>query len=89
VKQMLTEEKEKTGRTRREFLKQTLKTTGYIIPAVMVFKAGSTRSWAQSYQSTQESDQNTAADLNQRKRNSSDPCNGFFEKIFKTSCWKW
>jgi hypothetical protein len=82
---MSTEEKGTTGKTRREFLKQTLKTTGYIIPAVMVFKAGSTRSWAQSYQTTQTTQD---SNLNRNRRKSSDPCNGFFEKVSKTSCWK-
>lgn len=62
--------------SRREFLKKTIKTTGYAIPAIMVFKMGSTNAWAQKYESR--GSQN--ADF-------SDPCNGIFEKIFKPQCW--
>ncbi len=62
--------------SRREFLKKTIKATGYTIPAMMVFRMGSTKAWAQKYdvQRSQEA-------------SSSDPCKGVFEKIFKTKCW--
>ncbi len=73
----MSEKNQKTHVSRREFLKQTLKTTGYVIPTVMIFKLGSIDVWAESY---------NGRNIRPEK-NSSDPCNGFFEKIFKTSCW--
>ena len=61
--------------SRREFLKKTIKATGYTIPALMVFRMGSTRAWAQKYEAP--SRQNAGL---------SDPCKGVFEKIFKPKC---
>jgi len=74
--------------SRREFLKKTIKATGYAIPAMMVFKMGSTKAWAQKYdaQGSQNVAQNTGQNVGQNV-GSSDPCKGVFEKIFKTSCW--
>ncbi len=64
------------GSSRREFLKKTIKATGYTIPAMMVFRMGSTKAWAQKY------------DVRGHKgASSSDPCKGAFEKIFKSKCW--
>ncbi len=62
--------------SRREFLKKTIKATGYTIPALMVFRMGSTKAWAQKYETQ-----------NGQKVGSSDPCKGVFEKIFKPKCW--
>lgn len=74
------------GSSRREFLKKTIKATGYAIPAVMVFKMGSRNSWAQKYETR--SSQNIGESQGvEQGLNSSDPCNGVFEKIFKTRCW--
>ena len=64
-------------RSRREFLKKAIKTTGYTIPAMMVLRMGSTKAWAQKYE-TQRSPETGLSD---------DPCKGFFEKIFKPECW--
>ena len=74
--------------SRREFLKKTIKVTGYAIPAMMVFKMGSTKAWAQKYdaQGSQDSGSSQGVRSNQDV-GSSDPCKGVFEKIFKTSCW--
>ena len=82
--------------TRREFLKKTIKVTGYAIPAMMVFKMGSTKVWAQKYDARGSQDgsqdegqkvgQNAGQNVGQNV-GSSDPCKGVFEKIFKTSCW--
>ncbi len=66
--------------SRREFLKKTIKVTGYSIPAMMVFKMGSTRAWAQKYEAQGINAAGPGAE-------SSDPCKGVFEKIFKTGCW--
>lgn len=63
--------------SRREFLKKTIKATGYAVPAIMVFKMGSSKAWAQKYEARIT-----------RNAGSSDPCNGVFEKIFKSQCWK-
>ena len=62
--------------SRREFLKKTIKATGYAIPAMMVFKMGTTRAWAQKYE--ERSSQGV------RPGNS---CQGVFEKIFNPQCW--
>jgi hypothetical protein len=62
--------------SRREFLKKTIKATGYTIPAMMVFRVGSTNAWAQKYDTG-----------SGQGGGSSDPCKGVFEKIFKTQCW--
>jgi len=35
--------------SRREFLKKTIKTTGYVLPLVTAFKLGSLNAWAESY----------------------------------------
>jgi hypothetical protein len=70
----MNQKNKKTDISRREFFKRALKKTGYIIPIVMVFKAGSIDSWAESY----------------KKRNnkkSGDRCKGFFKQIFDPSCW--
>jgi len=68
--------------SRREFLKKTIKVTGYSIPAIMVFKMGSTKAWAQKYEA--HGSQDVLSNQNDR---SNDSCNGFFEKIFKPKCW--
>ncbi len=65
-----------TSSSRREFLKKTIKATGYTIPAMMVFKMGSTKAWAQKYETQ-----------NRQDAGLSDPCKGVFEKIFKPECW--
>ena len=62
--------------SRREFLRKTIKVTGYTIPAMMVFKMGSTKAWAQKYETR--SSQAAAP---------RDHCKGVFEKIFNPSCW--
>jgi len=62
--------------SRRDFLKKTIRATGYAMPVMMVFRMGSTRAWAQKYDSRSSQD----AGL-------SDPCKGVFEKIFKKQCW--
>ncbi len=62
--------------SRREFLRKTIKATGYTIPAMMVFRVGSTKAWAQKYDSR-----------NSPGAGEGDPCKGVFEKIFKTKCW--
>jgi hypothetical protein len=64
--------------SRREFLKKTIKATGYAIPAMMVFRMGSTNAWAQKYKAWSSQDVGSSQ---------SDPCKGFFEKIFKPQCW--
>ncbi len=62
--------------SRREFLKKAIKATGYTIPAMMVFRMGSTKAWAQKYdiQGSQVS-------------GDSDHCKTVFAKIFKPECW--
>ena len=72
-----------TCSSRREFLKKTIKATGYAVPAIMVFKMGSSKAWAQKYDAR--SSQVVGAT---RNSGSSDPCKGVFEKIFKSQCWK-
>jgi len=68
--------------SRREFLKKTIKATGYAIPAMMVFRMGSTNAWAQKYDAPNSQDVGSSQDVKL-----SDPCKGFFEKIFKPQCW--
>ena len=63
--------------SRREFLRKSIKATGYAIPAVMVLRMGSTRAWAQRYEGQQ----------NAQEVRLSDPCKGVLEKIFKPKCW--
>ena len=72
-----------TCSSRREFLKKTIKATGYAVPAIMVFKMGSSKAWAQKYDA-----QSSQVVGGTRNAGSSDPCKGVFEKIFKSSCWK-
>ena len=73
--------------SRREFLKKTIKATGYAVPAIMVFKMGSSKAWAQKYEAR--TDAGSRQDVGStRNAGSSDPCKGVFEKIFKSSCWK-
>ena len=69
-------EHHQTDSSRRDFLKQTLKATGYVVPVVLLFNMGSTNSWAQNYEQT------TA-----RRRNSNNSCDHAVEKVFNTSCW--
>jgi len=62
--------------SRREFLKQACKATGYIVPLVVGFKLGSLDAWAADYgRST-----NT-------KETTNTHCNSTIEKIFNPSCW--
>jgi hypothetical protein len=71
------ENNQKTRVSRREFLKQTLKTTGYVIPTVMVFKLGSADVWAESY-----------GDRGKKcKNNDNDSCNSNWERVFNPHCW--
>ncbi len=65
------EDKDRTVSSRRDFLKKACKTTGYILPLVMVLKLGSSNAWAQSYGRTT---QNTAS-------GSGKTHDGFFEQI--------
>ncbi len=76
----MSEEQPEKQISRREFLKVTLKTTGYVLPAIAVIKLNTVDAWANSYGQEQTSSQNTNG-----KRE--DSCNGFFEKIFNTRCW--
>jgi len=71
----MSEEKREKQISRREFLKRTLKTTGYVLPAIAVIKLNTVDSWANSY------------GREQITKSKEDPCNGFFEKIFNTRCW--
>lgn len=45
----MSEEQKNRVSSRREFLKGVCKTTGYVIPLVVVLKMGSTKAWAASY----------------------------------------
>jgi hypothetical protein len=76
----MSEEQHEKQISRREFLKGTLKTTGYVLPAIAVIKLNTVDAWANSYGREQTPSQNT-------KGKHEDPCNGFFEKIFNTRCW--
>lgn len=75
----MAEESQGTETSRREFLKRTLKTSGYVLPTIMVVKLSTVDAWAQSYNRDQ-----TAAP----KGSDGDGCNGFFEKIFESRCWR-
>ena len=72
----MTEEQHKKQISRREFLTETLKKTGYVLPAIAVIKLSTVDSWASNY------------GLEQTTANKGDSCNGFFEKIFNTKCWR-
>lgn len=45
----MSEDKNVSVSSRRQFLKKACKTTGYILPLVTVLKLGSSNAWAQSY----------------------------------------
>lgn len=75
----MTEQQRETGLSRRDFLKETLRKTGYILPAVAVIHLKTADSWAENYGRQQGQ---------QRVNGKDDPCNGFFEKIFNSRCWR-
>ena len=76
----MSEEQHEQQMSRREFLKGTLKTTGYVLPAIAVIKLNTVDAWANSYGREQTPNQTTMG-------KHEDHCNGFFEKIFNTRCW--
>jgi hypothetical protein len=65
--------------SRREFLKKACKTTGYVIPLVMVLKLGSANAWAQSYGRTT---QNTASGSGKTHDGFFDQIGRFFANLF-------
>ena len=80
----MSEEQRENQISRREFLQGTLKTTGYVLPAIAVIKLNTVDAWANSYGREQTPSQNTKGKHEDKHE---DSCNGFFEKIFNTRCW--
>ena len=74
----MSEEDKKTSR--REFLRKTIRTTGYVLPLVVAVKMSSREAWAQQY-----GNGGTDGDLKQQGRDGK--CNSTFEKLFNPSCW--
>lgn len=65
-----------TDSSRRDFLKKSIKVTGYVIPTIMIFKMRSAEVWAQNYETR-----------NPGPGGDHGNCNTFLEKIFNPKCW--
>lgn len=63
--------------SRREFLRETIRKTGYILPTIVVIQMSTVDTWASDYAQRQ----------NAAPESAGDKCNGFFEKIFDPKCW--
>jgi hypothetical protein len=72
----MSEENKQTSR--REFLKKSIRTTGYVLPVVVALKMSSRKAWAEQYGNNG----STAFEKGQNGK-----CNSFFEKVFNPSCW--
>jgi hypothetical protein len=75
----MSEENKQTSR--REFLKKSIRTTGYVLPVVVALKMSSRKAWAEQYGNNGNSG-NTAVEKSRDGK-----CNSFFEKFFNPSCW--
>ncbi len=64
--------------SRREFLKKTIRTTGYVLPLAVAFKMSSRKAWAEKYGSSGSTGE---------EKNPDGRCNSFVEKVFNPSCW--
>ncbi len=67
-----------TQTSRREFLKKSIRTTGYVLPIVVALKMSSRAAWAEQYGNGG----STAG-----KKGQTGKCSTFVEKVFNPSCW--
>ncbi len=61
--------------SRREFLKRTLRKTGYVVPLIVALNMNSREAWAENYGNGREPGGHDGK------------CDSLVEKVFNPSCW--